>query len=53
MKALLLLCSLCLGLATAGCGSSADTKVVEAPPLSDAEREKQMAEYDKQLDAGN
>ncbi len=36
-----------------GCGSKQGATVIEAPQMSEAERQKQMEEYDKQMDAGN
>ncbi len=36
-----------------GCGSKNEATVIEAPQMSEAERQKQMEEYDKQMNAGN
>jgi hypothetical protein len=53
MRAILLFCLFPLVVSTIGCGSGADTVVVEAPQMSEAERQKQMEDYDKEMNAGN
>lgn len=53
MKVFVLFASLLVCCVVTGCGSEPTNSVVETLPETDAEAQKRMEDYDKEMDAGN